>query len=151
MSPEIDALVPADAVVDPERPVDPEELGERIRAAAMRASRWWAACGVSRSALLALGGARRRMALDAACASSVALEALVRIARALHDSPVAPLAVLAAYVVGGLLVVPVTVLIVATGIVFGPLLGAHICTSSARCVERSRYVLARTAARRATP
>ena len=65
----------------------------------------------------------------------VALEALVRMAHALEESPVAPLAVLAAYVVGGLLVVPVTVLIVATGIVFGPLLGAHLRASPARSLS----------------
>jgi uncharacterized membrane protein YdjX (TVP38/TMEM64 family) len=55
---------------------------------------------------------------------SLALGSLVDIARSFDKSPVAPLAVLAAYVLAGVLVIPVTALIVATGIVFGPLLGA---------------------------
>ena len=46
-------------------------------------------------------------------------------ARALDESPArAARSCSRRYVVGGLLVVPVTVLIVATGIVFGPLLGS---------------------------
>jgi uncharacterized membrane protein YdjX (TVP38/TMEM64 family) len=54
----------------------------------------------------------------------VSLAALVRIAQSLQESPIAPLAVLAAYVVAGLLVIPITVMIIATGIVFGPIVGA---------------------------
>src|SRR6185369_6885334 len=45
---------------------------------------------------------------------------LVAAAHALGDSPLAPLAVLAAFVAGGLVVAPVNVLIGATMIVFGP-------------------------------
>ncbi len=44
-------------------------------------------------------------------------------ARSFEHSPGALLAVLASYVVGGLLLVPVTALIIATGVVFGPLVG----------------------------
>jgi phospholipase D1/2 len=71
----------------------------------------------------------------------VSLEALVRIAHSLQDSPVAPLAVLAAYVVGGLLVVPVTVMIVATGIVFGPFLGAAYAFAGALLSAAVTYSL----------
>jgi phospholipase D1/2 len=39
------------------------------------------------------------------------------------ESPLAPLIVVAAYVIGGLVVLPVTVMIAFTGIVFGPILG----------------------------
>ena len=48
---------------------------------------------------------------------------LVAAAHQLGDSPFAPLAVLAAFVAGGLVVAPVNVLTAATMIVFGPLAG----------------------------
>ena len=52
---------------------------------------------------------------------------------------------LAAYVVGGLLVVPVTALIVATGIVFGPLLGS-LYAFARRAAERGGHLLDRRGA-----
>ena len=55
---------------------------------------------------------------------------LVAAAHQLGDSPFAPLAVLGAFVAGGLVVAPVNVLIAATMIVFGPLTG--ICYALAR-------------------
>jgi uncharacterized membrane protein YdjX (TVP38/TMEM64 family) len=51
------------------------------------------------------------------------LSALEAFVHALQDLPLAPLAIMAAYVVAGLLVVPVMLMIAVTGIVFGPLLG----------------------------
>jgi phospholipase D1/2 len=48
---------------------------------------------------------------------------LVAAAHQLGDSPFAPLAVLAAFVAGGLVVAPVNILIGATMVVFGPLTG----------------------------
>ncbi len=122
VSAEMEALVPADAVVDPERPVDPEVLVKDFVPPDARkplVSRVWR-IAIGLLALGALAAAWRWTPLR----EFVSLAALVRIAHSLQDSPVAPLAVLVAYVVGGLLVVPVTVMIVATGIVFGPLLGA---------------------------
>src|SRR5579859_4490442 len=49
---------------------------------------------------------------------------LVGALRGLGASPLAPLALLAIYVIGGLLLVPVNVLITVTVLVFGSLLGA---------------------------
>jgi uncharacterized membrane protein YdjX (TVP38/TMEM64 family) len=49
---------------------------------------------------------------------------LVEALRALGTSPLAPLALLAIYVIGGLLLVPVNVLIAVTVLVFGSVLGA---------------------------
>jgi phospholipase D1/2 len=119
--PEIDALVPASAVVDPERPVDPEQLVTEFVPATERKP---VAGRVTRVAvalvmLAAIAAAWRWTPLR----DWIALESRVRMAHGLDDSPVAPLVVLGAYVIAGLFIVPVTVLIVATGIVFGPLLG----------------------------
>jgi phospholipase D1/2 len=48
---------------------------------------------------------------------------LVEGARPLRDHPVTPLLVIGAYAVGGLVVAPITMLIIATAMAFGPLLG----------------------------
>ena len=53
----------------------------------------------------------------------VNLESLVKLARSLQGMPFTPLAVIGGYVLAGLLMVPVTLLIGVTGIVFGPLAG----------------------------
>ena len=42
----------------------------------------------------------------------------------LRNNPARPVVILAAYVIGSLLLVPITVLIIATAIVFGPILGS---------------------------
>jgi uncharacterized membrane protein YdjX (TVP38/TMEM64 family) len=122
VAPEIDALVPASAVVDPEKPMDPEELvHEFVPPAARRPTvgRVWRVAAALIT-LAALAAVWRWTPLR----DWVALEALVNMAHTLDESAFAPLVVLVAYVVGGLLVVPVTALIIATGIVFGPLFGS---------------------------
>ncbi|MGO4304333.1 VTT domain-containing protein [Cupriavidus sp. RAF12] len=48
---------------------------------------------------------------------------LLALVHRVDDMPLAPVAMMAAYVVGGLVMVPVTVLIVVTVVVFGPLYG----------------------------
>ena len=55
----------------------------------------------------------------------------------------APLAVLAGYVVAGLLLIPVTALIVATGVVFGPLLGGVYALSGALLSAAVTYSIGR--------
>ncbi len=147
VSPEIDALVPASAIVDPERPMDPEELVHEFVPPAARkptVSRVWrVAAGLL--TLAALAAMWRWTPLR----DWVALESLVGMARTLDESPVAPLLVLLAYVVGGLLVVPVTVLIIATGIVFGPLLGAIYALSGALLSAALTYSIGRRIGRHA--
>jgi phospholipase D1/2 len=53
----------------------------------------------------------------------VNLAALITLARSVVDLPFAPLAVVAAYVIGGLIMLPVMLLIAVSGVVFGPLIG----------------------------
>jgi len=61
--------------------------------------------------------------LDTPLREWIDVQRLVAAARELGDSPLAPLAVLGAFVAGGLVVAPVNVLIAATMVVFGPLAG----------------------------
>ena len=147
VAPEIDALVPASAVVDPERPVDPEELVQEFVPPAARkptVSRIWRVTVV----LLTLG-ALAAIWRWTPLREVVALESLVRMARALDESSMAPVLVLAAYVLGGLLVVPVTALIAATGIVFGPVVGTLYALSGALLSAAVTYWIGRRIGRHA--
>jgi uncharacterized membrane protein YdjX (TVP38/TMEM64 family) len=147
VSPEVDALVPAEAVVDPERPVDPEVLVKDFVPPDARkplVSRVWrVALGLI--ALGAMAAAWRWTPLR----ELVSLASMVRIAQSLQESPIAPLAVLAAYVVAGLLVIPITVMIVATGVVFGPFLGAIYALCGAILSAAVTYSLGRHLGRNA--
>ena len=141
VSEEIDALVPASAVVDPERPVDAEELVKEFvpararRPAASRIAR----IAIALVALAAVAAAWRWTPLR----DLIALESLVALARTLQDSPIAPFAVLASYVVAGVLVIPITILIVATGVVFGPWLGGLYAMGGALLSAAVTYALGR--------
>jgi phosphatidylserine/phosphatidylglycerophosphate/cardiolipin synthase-like enzyme/uncharacterized membrane protein YdjX (TVP38/TMEM64 family) len=145
--PEVDALVPASAVVDPEKPVDPEKLVQEFVPDAVRkptVSRLWRATTVL-LALAALAAVWRWTPLR----EFVSLSSLVRMLQALDAAPFAPLLVLAGYVVGGLLVVPVTVLIAATGVVFGPLVGTFYALTGALLSAAVTYTIGRHIGRHA--
>ena len=138
---DVDELVPDDAVVDPERPVRPEELVEEFVPREARrpvVARVWGVV-IALLVLAAIAAAWRWTPLR----DSIALESLVEIAKNLDGSTVAPLAVLAAYVVAGLLVIPVTALIVASGIVFGPLVGGVYAMGGALLSAAVTYSIGR--------
>jgi phospholipase D1/2 len=141
VSPEIDALVPASAVVDPERPIDPEELVKDFVPADARkpaASRVWR-IAITLIVVAAIAAAWRWTPLR----ELISLQALIGIAQRLDDSPLAPFAVLVAYVVAGLLLIPVTALIVATGVVFGPLVGGIYALGGALLSAAVTYTVGR--------
>ncbi|HEX2830649.1 MAG TPA: VTT domain-containing protein [Burkholderiales bacterium] len=138
---DIDALVPASAVVDPERPMEPDELVKDFVPATERKP---VAGRVRRVALaLIMLAALAALWRWTPLRELVSLRALILIARSLDASPVAPLAVLAAYVVAGVLVIPVTVLIIATGVVFGPLLGGFYALAGALLSAAVTYWIGR--------
>lgn len=147
VSSEIDALVPASAMIDPERPIAPEALMQDFVPPPARkpvVSRVWR-IATALIVLATLAAVWRWTPLR----EWVNLAALVSMARTLDDSPIAPLAVLAAYVVAGLLVIPVTALIIATGIVFGPLLGGVYALSGALLSAAVTYWIGRRLGRHA--
>jgi phosphatidylserine/phosphatidylglycerophosphate/cardiolipin synthase-like enzyme/membrane protein DedA with SNARE-associated domain len=119
--PELDALIPEQALFDPEKPIDPDELVEQFvpNEARKPLPRRLIAVGLLAVALAALAMAWHWTPLR----EWINLAALVAIARDLDDLPFTPLAVVTAYVLAGMLVVPVMLLIAVTGIVFGPLQG----------------------------
>jgi phospholipase D1/2 len=121
-SPEIDHLMPDSALIDPERPMKPEELANYLvpREAHRPVPRRMIGLGILAITLALLAVAWRWTPLR----EWANLEALVGLARTLQDMPFTPVAVILSYVIAGLMVAPVMVLIAVTGIVFGPVVGA---------------------------
>jgi phospholipase D1/2 len=121
-APELDALIPEQALFDPERPIEPDQLLSQLvpREARKPLPRRLVGLGVLAFALALLAVAWRWTPLG----EWVNLVSLVTFARGLEALPFTPIAVIFSYVAAGLLVVPVTLLIAVTGIVFGPFEGA---------------------------
>jgi phospholipase D1/2 len=80
-------------------------------------------------------------------AAWVNIATLTRFAETLAHAPLAPLAVVGAYVVAGLLVIPVMLLIVVTGVVFGPLLGSVYALGGALASALVTYAIGRVLGR----
>jgi len=127
VTPELDALIPEQALFDPEQPIDPDEL---VRQFVPQESR----TPLPRR-LLGVGAFAVGLALLAVVwrwtplREWVNLESLVALARHLEALPFTPVAVVGSYVIAGLLVIPVTLLIAVTGIVFGPVQGMLYATA----------------------
>lgn len=119
--PDLDTLIPDYTLIDPERPMKAEELAAYLvpTEAHRPVPRRLIVLGVLAVALALLAIAWRWTPLG----EWANLQALIGLVRALDSVPFSPLAVMVAYVIAGLLVVPVMLMIAVTGIVFGPLLG----------------------------
>lgn len=120
-TPELDALIPEQALFDPEKPIDPDELVEQFVPKEARKPVPRRLIGVSllAIALVLFAIAWRWTPLR----EWINLAALVGVARNLEALPFTPIAVVASYVVAGVMMMPVMLLIAVTGIVFGPLYG----------------------------
>ncbi len=136
-APELDALIPEQALFDPEQPFDPERT---LRQAVPRDSHSalpWRIVALMLVALLLAGLALawRTTALR----ELLNLNSLVGLAQELRDLPFTPLLVIAAYVLGCLVMVPVMLLIAATGIVFGLFPGALYALAGTLCAAAAGY------------
>ncbi|WP_235953536.1 VTT domain-containing protein [Noviherbaspirillum galbum] len=119
--PELDALIPEQALFDPEQPIEPEKLVTDVVPREARKPLPGRLIGLG---LFALGLATLALAWRwTPLREFVNLESMVAFARRLDDLPFTPLAIAACYIGAGLLVVPVMLLIAVTGIVFGPVQG----------------------------
>ena len=113
------AMLPAHVLIDPERPVPLEELAvdfvpEEAHKPLARRAVTYAAWLVSLAALLAIA---RWSVLGEP------VGALLTSGRELAHAPMAPLVALAVYAIGALTAVPIAVLVIATGMLFGPVPG----------------------------
>jgi phospholipase D1/2 len=116
-----DRLLPDGKLLDPERPIAPERF---IEPYIPEDNRRLGGRRLMRSAIflivvVALAAAWRWTPLG----SWLDVATLVEWARPLRDQPITPLLVIGAYAMGGLVVAPITLLIIATAMAFGPLLG----------------------------
>ena len=125
-TPELDALIPEQALFDPEKPIGPDELVFEFVPSEARKPLPRRMAGivmlVVTLALLALTWRWTPLR------ESLNLPALISLARSLDALPFTPVVVVIAYVVAGLLMVPVMLLIAVTGIVFGPVRGFLFAT-----------------------
>lgn len=118
---EVDAWVPDSELLDPERPVEPEELMEYfVGSDEQKTSKTnLLKAGLLATAVLVFALAWRWTPLG----EWLDVDTLAAGGEWLKDRPFTPLLVLAAYVVAGFAIVPVTLLFVATVMVFGPWAG----------------------------
>jgi uncharacterized membrane protein YdjX (TVP38/TMEM64 family) len=125
----LERLLPASALVDPERPVSLERLVTELvpeegrRSMAERVVRVTAAM----LGLAVLGVAWRFTALH----DWIALGPIITAAKANATSLWTALTVLACYALGGILAVPITALIAVTGLLFGPVMGGTYALAGA--------------------
>jgi phosphatidylserine/phosphatidylglycerophosphate/cardiolipin synthase-like enzyme/uncharacterized membrane protein YdjX (TVP38/TMEM64 family) len=123
LDPRLDALVPDSQVLDPERSIDPDTIVADL---------------VPREE--ARSGARTRLIIAALVVAGLSAAAvawrytplgswleparLIELGTSLREEKLAPLLAILAFVGGGFVLFPVTVLVGVTAIVFGPILGA---------------------------
>lgn len=121
VDPQVEALVAESEIVDPERPVEPDELVEYILPKEHTRPAWRGVISilVTLAALLALAAAWRWTPLHQWLDVPSTVAALARF----QGHPLAVPAAVGGFVAGGLAMVPVTFLVVVTVLVFGPLQG----------------------------
>jgi phospholipase D1/2 len=142
LDPTIDALTPDHDILDPERPLDPDVVVADLLPAPEPRSRVRQRMVVIALFVVALAGlalAWRYTPL----AGVIDFDTMSSYAEQIAQSPFAPLAVMLAYVIGGLLVVPVTLLIGVTAAVFGPLLGGAYALAGALLSACATYAIGR--------
>lgn len=121
VTPEVDAVVPESSITDPEGPIDANHVAKSLvceeDAPPAKRSLYGLAVLVLGAVLLA--AAWRWTPLS----EWVNVREIIDTLRSLRGTWTAPLVVFAIYVAAGLIVFPITVLIVATGVTFGALQG----------------------------
>jgi phospholipase D1/2 len=121
VSPEAEARLPPAAVIDPETPIDPDRLMDDLLPVEHRPA-------ARKRLVLAMGILATVGALSAAwhwgpLADWLDRESLTAAARYLQQAPATPLWVLGAYLAAALTATPITLMILVTGLVFGPVQG----------------------------
>ncbi|QQS53725.1 MAG: VTT domain-containing protein [Candidatus Competibacteraceae bacterium] len=122
-------LLPDHAIIDPEKPITVEQLADRLIPEEERRStkRQMAPVLALLVAVLGLAAAWRWTSLSDLLSTSALVAALEELGS--HAS--APFLMIAAYLVGGFIAVPVTLLIIVTVLAFGPWLGFGLALAGA--------------------
>ncbi len=141
----LDELVPDSQIIDPERPVTLDQLIEQLAPSEFETprkkekSRKGLAFGLILVAALVLAALWRWTPLG----EWLDLEALSAWGRSVRHSPIAPLVALAAFVAGGFILVPVTLLILASALAFGPVFGFIYALGGGLASALSTYAIGR--------
>ncbi len=150
IAPEVDRWVPESTLLDPEKPVAPEELVDYFVSPEQQPSAYRHLLKV----ILLVAGVILLAALWrwSPAGDWIDLASVRAAAEWIQRQPLAPLLVPASYIIGGMVAFPVTLLIIATVLVFGPwwgflyaLVGAEL---SALAVFGTGRFLGREAVRR---
>jgi phosphatidylserine/phosphatidylglycerophosphate/cardiolipin synthase-like enzyme/uncharacterized membrane protein YdjX (TVP38/TMEM64 family) len=121
VSPALDDMIPEAAIIDPERPLSPDELMQQFIPTGARRR---AIPGLLRLAVILFC-----LAALAVVWRSTSLQTFINYGTisnwipSLTDSPFAPLWIAGVFTLATLILAPVTLLIIATGATFGPVLG----------------------------
>jgi phosphatidylserine/phosphatidylglycerophosphate/cardiolipin synthase-like enzyme/uncharacterized membrane protein YdjX (TVP38/TMEM64 family) len=146
LDPTMDAIVPDHTVLDPEKPIDADALvADLVPEAETRRgtrARVFALVG----ALFAIGGAALAYRYTA-LGDWLNLAEVVSNSKGLGHSPLSVLAAFAAFVLGGIVLVPVTLMIAATVLVFGPIEGGFYALAGALASAATSYWLGRVLGR----
>lgn len=134
-----------DEIVDPERPISIERLldyfdvqrDSRDHDARIKQKAWWFATVIALCLLLAL------LWRWTPLGDWLTLDTLLAMAEAIRNSPISTLLVLAIYVIGSCLMVPVTLLTIATALSFGPYTGFALAFSGSLLGGLVSYLLGR--------
>ena len=137
--PEMDALIPEQSLFDPQEAIDPDVLIARLlpRDSREPLPRRFAGLVMLTLTLIAMAIAWRYTPLR----DYLNLHSMVLLASELRQLPLTPLWIMLAFVLGGLLMVPVTLLIAATGIVFGTFPGAWYAMAGALLSAAAGYLV----------
>ncbi|WP_116137182.1 VTT domain-containing protein [Trinickia diaoshuihuensis] len=114
---DLDALVPLNAWLDPERPIEPDALVREFIPESRHKS--LTARFLLLGALVLAAATMAAVWQFTAVGHHLNLAELVQLIRRIDALPLAPVIVLTGYVVAAVISVPITVLIAATGLVFG--------------------------------
>lgn len=126
---EVDAAAPAAGLLDPIEPID---TGQVVAELVSHEARPRVAGRIGMLVLLAIALACLAFAWRYTPLREWAdFRALLSLVERVDNMPLAPLAMMGAYLAGALLMVPVTVLIVVTVVVFGPLYGGTLALCGA--------------------
>ena len=140
-APELESLIPEQVLFDPEQPIAPDELVAQFVPEEVRKPLPQRLIGVGMLAVMLalLAVAWRWTPLR----DWINLASLVAFAQSLEELPFTAITVIASYVIAGVLMVPVTLLIAVTGIVFGPVLGGVYAIAGALLSSAATYGIGR--------
>src|SRR5262249_42225235 len=117
----LDEVVPDSFLIDPERPLSPDQLVEQFFPGPVRRR---AAPNLLRLATLLIGLVSLLVVWRCTPVPTwFDAKEFAASAASMANSPLAVLWVIAGYTAGSILLAPITLLIIATGVTFGPLLG----------------------------